>query len=239
MSLAAAIARIEEIQGAFAPRDVTPVQQSSNGGAAAPTAVTASASSANAFSNLLSRSLGNTNPALTMPLSSPAGFPGAAAVGGTVPTSFNTGGAAAPGAQAMVALAQGEIGQAEYPDGGNDSPRIATYREATAGSGVGPWCAYFVSWLGQQSGMPLGESGQGFGRVDDVYAWAQSVGRAVPNGPGATPQPGDLIVWDEHIGMVEQVLPDGRVQTIEGNSSNQVKRNVHEAGSALGYVRMS
>jgi hypothetical protein len=234
MSLAAAIARIEEIQGAFAPRDTTPVQPS-NGGAAAPTAVTASASSANAFSNLLNRSLGNTNPALAMPLSSPAGF----VTGLGAPTSVSNGGAAPGGAPAMVALAQGEIGQAEYPDGSNDSPRISTYREATAGSGVGPWCAYFVSWLGQQTGNPLGESGQGFGRVDDVYAWAQSTGRAVPNGPGATPQPGDLIVWDEHIGMVEQVLPDGRVQTIEGNSSNQVKRNVHEAGSALGYVRMS
>ena len=32
--------------------------------------------------------------------------------------------------------------------------------------------------------------------------------------------PGDLIVWDgRHIGIVESVLPDGRIQTIEGNSS--------------------
>lgn len=231
MSLAAAIARIEEIQGSFAQRDLTQVQ-TSNGGAAAPTAVTASASSANAFSNLLNGAMSNTS--LAVPISSPAGFVNAMGA----PVAVGNGGASA-GAQGMIALAQGEVGQAEYPPGSNDSPRISTYREATAGSGVGPWCAYFVSWLGQQAGTPLGESGQGFGRVDDVYAWAQSTGRAVPNGPGVTPQPGDLIVWDEHIGMVEQVLPDGRVQTIEGNSSDQVKRNVHEAGSALGYVRMS
>ncbi len=241
MSLAAAIARIEELQSTFAPRDLTPVQPNASGGASVPSAVTATASSANSFSNLLNGALGgNTNPALAAPISAPGGFvTGLSGVNG-VP-SLTSGGVAVPGTgvQKMIALAQGEVGQAEYPDGSNDSPRIATYREATAGSGVGPWCAYFTSWLGQQAGMPLGESGQGFGRVDDVYAWAQSTGRAVPNGPGVTPNPGDLIVWDEHIGMVEQVLPDGRVQTIEGNSSNKVSRNVHDAGSALGYVRMS
>ncbi|MDO8211383.1 CHAP domain-containing protein [Conexibacter sp. CPCC 206217] len=233
MSLAAAIARIDEIKSTFTP-DLIPVP--SNGGAAAPagtaapTAVTATASSANGFSNLLNGAMSNTLPAV--PISGPGGF-----VNATVPVTSN--GGAPAGAQAMVALAQGEVGQAEFPPGSNDSPRIATYREATAGSGVGPWCAYFTSWLGEQAGTPLGDNGQGFGRVDDVYAWAQRVGRAVPNGPGVVPNPGDLIVWDEHIGMVEQVLPDGRIQTIEGNSSDQVKRNVHEQGSALGYVRMS
>jgi hypothetical protein len=228
MSLAAAIARIDEIQSSFAPRDLTPVQ-TTTGGAAAPTAVTATASSANPFSNVLHGALSNTS--LAPPISGPGGFVNATGI-------VNNGGAGG-GAQAMVALAQGEVGQAEFPPGSNDSPRIATYREATAGSGVGPWCSYFTSWLAQQAGTPLGDSGQGFGRVDDVYAWAQRTGRAVPNGPGAVPRSGDLIVWDEHIGMVEQVLPDGRIQTIEGNSSDQVKRNVHEPGSALGYVRMS
>jgi hypothetical protein len=246
MSLAAAIARIDEIQSSFAPRDLTPVQET-NGGAAAPTAVTATASSANPFSNVLGSALGGTpgmlpNTALGQPISSPAGFPGApvgtAGLASPVGAVYN-GGAPAGGAQAMVAIAQGEVGQAEFPPGSNDSPRIATYRGATAGSGVGPWCSYFTSWVAQQAGMPLGDSGQGFGRVDDVYAWAQQNGRAVPNGPGVVPRPGDLIVWDEHIGMVESVLPDGRIQTIEGNSSDQVKRNVHEPGSALGYVRMS
>jgi len=231
MSLAAAIARIDEIQSALQPRLPEPVQASTNGGASMPTAVTATAASANGFSNVLSGALANAGVAVPGALApSPYG-----AVNGAWPVT----GGAGHGNQLIVQLAQRELGQAEFPPGSNDPPRIAEYRTATAGSGVGPWCAYFTSWLGQQAGMPLGDHGQGFGRVDDVYAWAQRVGRAVPNGPGAVPRPGDLIVWDEHIGIVEQVLPDGRVQTIEGNSSNQVKRNVHEAGSALGYVRMS
>src|SRR5688572_1537187 len=70
--------------------------------------------------------------------------------------------------QAIVALIQKEVGQAEQPPGTNDSPRIAQYRQATAGSGVGPWCAYFTSWAAREAGVPLGDQGQGYGRVDDV-----------------------------------------------------------------------
>jgi hypothetical protein len=141
--------------------------------------------------------------------------------------------------QALLAKVQAEVGQAEQPPGSNDSPRIAQYRQATAGSGVGPWCAYFVSWAAREAGVPLGDQGQGFGRVDDVWSWAQRSGKAIPVGAG-TPQPGDLVVWDEHIGVVESVLPDGRVQTVEGNSSDQVSRRVHDQGGdgAVGYVRL-
>jgi hypothetical protein len=144
-----------------------------------------------------------------------------------------------PAGQAIVNLVRGEVGQAEQPPGSNDSPRIAQYRQATAGSGAGPWCAYFTSWAAREAGVPLGDAGQGFGRVDDVYAWAQRSGKAIPAGSGA-PQPGDLIVWDEHIGVVESVLPDGSVQTIEGNSSDAVTRRTHDAtgDGAIGYVRL-
>jgi hypothetical protein len=143
------------------------------------------------------------------------------------------------GGSPMTTIAGAEVGQAEQPPGSNDSPRIAQYRTATTGSGVGPWCAYFVSWVARQAGTPLGDNGEGFGSVDALYGWAQRAGRAIPNGPGVVPRPGDLIVWDEHIGIVEQVLPDGRIRTLEGNSSDKVSRNVHEFSGALGYVRMS
>ena len=139
---------------------------------------------------------------------------------------------------AIVAAAAGEVGQKEQPPGSNDSPRIAQYRQAVAGSpGPGPWCAYFVSWAARQAGMPVGEGGRGDASVDSMYAWAQRVGRA--EGGDYKPKPGDLIIWDEHMGIVEAVMPDGSVKTIEGNSSDQVIRRTHPAGSALGYIRMS
>ena len=139
--------------------------------------------------------------------------------------------------QRMLAAAQAEIGQAEQPPGSNDSPRIAEYRSATAGSGVGPWCSYFVSWAAKQAGAPVGEQGQGFGAVAATWDWAQRTGRAIP--AGSTPQPGDLVVWDEHIGLVSGVDADGTIHTVEGNSSDQVIRRVHgrDGDGATGYVR--
>lgn len=140
----------------------------------------------------------------------------------------------------MVSIASGEVGQSEQPPGSNDSPRIAMYRSATAGNpGPGPWCAYFVSWVARQAGVPLGDQGQGFGAVDSLYAWAQRAGRAYTLGAGRTPQPGDLIVFHEHIGIVESVDANGDIHTIEGNSSDQVARRVPPPGDAVGFVRMS
>jgi hypothetical protein len=146
--------------------------------------------------------------------------------------------AGTPAGQAILNAIRPEVGVAEQPPGSNDSPRIAQYRQATAGSGVGPWCAYFVSWAARQAGVPLGDQGQGFGRVDDVFAWAQKTGKALP--AGSTPAPGDLIVWDEHIGVVESVDPDGTIHTIEGNSSDKVSQRTYgsDGGGAVGYVRL-
>lgn len=152
---------------------------------------------------------------------------------------LQTGGVGAPLASSAglraLSFAQQEVGVAEQPPGSNDAPRIADYRASTAGAGIGPWCGYFVSWAAKQAGAPLGEAGQGFGAVASAWDWAQRTGRAVQ-----TPQAGDLIVWDgTHIGIVESVDPDGKVHTIEGNSSNAVTRRTHDrtGDGATGYIR--
>ncbi len=169
---------------------------------------------------------------------SSAGIAGAA--GTTTPLGFS-GATGATAGQRALALAQGEVGQTEQPPGSNDSPRIADYRASTAGAGIGPWCAYFVSWAAQGAGTPIGEAGQGFGSVSAVADWAQRTGRWNPAASGAPPQAGDLIVWGgQHIGIVESVDPDGKIHTIEGNSSNAVTRRTHDASGdgATGYVRL-
>jgi CHAP domain len=143
--------------------------------------------------------------------------------------------------QRIVAIAETQVGQAEQPPGSNESPAIAQYRTATAGAVPGaPWCAYFASWAARQAGEPLGSQGQGLGAVSEIWSWAQSVGRAIPNGPGVAPQPGDLIVFGgEHVGIVKQVLPNGDIETIEGNYENKVALNVRAPSEPTGYVNMS
>ena len=211
MSVQDVLARISEIQSGLAPPPSAPATQPAAGNGAQ-------------FSQMLQQATGATPDAMSASSTAPP------AASGPAP--------ATAGGAGVLAAAQREVGVAEQPPGSNDSPRIAAYRRATAGSGVGPWCAYFTSWAAREAGMPVGDQGQGFGSVDALYSWAQRAGRAVPNGPGVVPRPGDLIVWDEHIGIVENVQPDGSIATIEGNSSDRVSRRVHPASSALGYVRM-
>jgi hypothetical protein len=141
----------------------------------------------------------------------------------------------------IVAIAESQIGQTEQPPGSNESPAIAQYRTATAGAIPGaPWCAYFASWAARQAGAPIGANGEGLGAVSEIWSWAQSAGRAIPNGPGVTPQPGDLIVFgDEHVGIVKDVLPNGDIQTVEGNYENKVSQNVRTPTEATGYVDMN
>jgi hypothetical protein len=181
----------------------------------------------------------------------PAATPPAQSFASVMGTTANVPGSPAPGAAAgwtpagagapaAVQAAEGEVGQAEQPPGSNDAPRIAEYRTAVAGAGVGPWCAQFVSWCAKQAGTPLGEAGQGFQSVEAVAAWAQRTGRWQP--AGSTPQPGDLIVWGgRHIGLVESVDPSGSIHTIEGNSSNAVSKRTYgrDGGGATGFVRLA
>ncbi|MEV4422425.1 CHAP domain-containing protein [Patulibacter sp. NPDC049589] len=144
------------------------------------------------------------------------------------------------GSTPMIDAARSQAGVVEQPPGSNDSPQIATYRQAVAGSpGPGPWCAYFVSWAASQAGTPLGDQGQGFGSVDHMWSWAQGAGRGVPNGPGVVPNVGDVIVLNQHTGIVTGVRPDGTVETIEGNSSDRVAERTHPAGEAIGYIRVA
>ncbi len=149
---------------------------------------------------------------------------------------------AAPGGAGsrIVAAAESQIGQAEQPPGSNESPAIAEYRSATAGAVPGaPWCAYFASWAARAAGEPIGSGGQGLGSVSEIWSWAQSTGRALPNGPGVVPKPGDLIVFGgEHVGIVRGVLPGGEISTIEGNYENKVSTNTRSASEATGYVSM-
>jgi hypothetical protein len=228
MSLETALSRITQLNTLLVGPTAAPAPAPA---APATTTTTTAAPSSDDFAQMLR----------TASVATPAGATAAPTTTGAAtavaPAAAPTGNSAAA---RMVAMAQAEVGQAEQPPGSNNSPRIAQYRSATAGApGPGPWCAYFTSWLARGAGVPVGDHGEGFGSVDALYAWAQKSGRAIPTSSGQDPKPGDLIVWDEHIGIVESVRPDGSIQTIEGNSSDRVSRRVHAKGDAIGYVRMS
>ena len=177
----------------------------------------------------------------------PAGVPLAPGVGATM-TPFGVAPVAAAGGgtvgQRIAAIATAELGVAEEPPGSNDGARIAQYRTATRGSGVGPWCAYFTSWVAAQAGVPIGPDGSGLGYVPTVRQWAEQTGRYVPAGSGP-PQVGDLVTFDrdgdgvlDHMGVITGVRPDGGIDTVEGNSSDAVSARSYGPGGYAGLVRL-
>lgn len=214
MSIEATLARVGLIRQDLAdPAALINQGTVITGGTQAPVSTSAPAASGASFASALAQA-SNPDPAM--------------------PAASNT-----PGGR-IVAAAETQLGQTEQPPGSNESPAITAYREATAGAEPGaPWCAYFASWAARQAGEPIGPTGEGLGSVGAIWSWAQSSGRAIPNGPGVVPQPGDLIVFgDSHVGIVKEVLPSGQIATIEGNYENKVAANVRSPGEATGYVNM-
>ena len=90
------------------------------------------------------------------------------------------------------------------------------------------WCACFISWCAYQSG-DLDISIPKFSAVKEGIQYYQDKGQWKDK--NYIPKTGDLIFFDwqqdgisDHVGIIERV-ENNIIYTIEGNSSNQVKRN--------------
>ncbi len=255
MSVESVLARVATIEQAIAnPAALLATNAAGTGGTAVPAAPEPTQAGGSSFAQALQSAnesqSGTATPTNTAPTSiaptSAGGLETATPLlgvssAGALTSTPGISGTTTTSAQQIVRTAESQLGQTEQPPGSNESPAIAMYRTASAGASPGaPWCAYFASWAARQAGEPLGANGEGLGSVGQIWSWAQSTGRAIPNGPGVTPQPGDLIVFgDEHVGIVRDVLPSGDIQTIEGNYENKVAANVRTPTEATGYVNMS
>ncbi len=266
MSVESVLARVAAIEQAVAnPASLLAASNATTGGTPAPVAAEPPTGGGTSFAQALQSASAGTDagataagPTLTptAPYTSPStpAYPDSATAGLATPASYLLGTSAGAPVSALgtpssvgglgeqiVRIAESQLGQTEQPPGANESPAIAMYRTATAGAIPGaPWCAYFASWAARQAGEPLGANGEGLGSVAQISSWAQSAGRAIPNGPGVVPQPGDLIVFgDEHVGIVREVLPNGDIATIEGNYENKVAANVRTPTEATSYVNMN
>ncbi len=129
------------------------------------------------------------------------------------------------GGQMILSVTAGEIGYQEQPGG---------YTKYGAWFGIpnGAWCAMFTSWCAEQCGLIQSGACPKLSVSNDIMNWFKNKNQWYAG--GTTPPAGAYIVfdWDKdsianHIGFVEYV-EDGRVHTIEGNSSNRVRRNSYK-----------
>ena len=128
-----------------------------------------------------------------------------------------------------VEVATREVGVAEDPPGSNRGPRVQTYQAATTLAGTGwPWCAAFVQWVWTQAGVETdccSASTEAMWLMGRAKGWLSD-----------TPLPGCAILWrGVHTGIVVAVS-DGVVETVEGNSGDQVARRTRAIGQGETYL---
>ncbi|WP_206911560.1 hypothetical protein IGL98_000487 [Enterococcus sp. DIV0840] len=139
----------------------------------------------------------------------------------------------------LIKIAEGEIGN----KGGEKYWRWFGFDSQVS------WCAVFVSWVSDQAGyLDEGRLPKSASTLEMVQ-WFKGIKKYQPATSSYTPKIGDLIFFDwdggktgkDHVGIVEYF--DGNtIQTIEGNSENEVKRNTYAVDSVVisgyGITRM-
>jgi hypothetical protein len=112
-----------------------------------------------------------------------------------------------------------------------------------------PWCDMSVTYWARHSGnasavLPKGDRAYTVAHAQDGKDLGRWHAGTVENIKRYA-KPGAPIFFDwggsnaigaiDHIGVIEHVLPDGRVQTIEGNSGDACKRRVRSADVIAGF----
>lgn len=105
------------------------------------------------------------------------------------------------------------------------------------------WCADFVSWVVDKARANKAywnsPKGTPVNRWPAVRTWENAASRAGDYRFGTTGiKPGDIVTYGgggQHINIVEKVLGGGRFQTIGGNESDRIRRQVRT--TARGYGR--
>ncbi|MER7133041.1 CHAP domain-containing protein [Streptosporangium saharense] len=154
-------------------------------------------------------------------------------------------------AQQILDIASRQIGVSENAQGGGtkfQSWYMSTERarETTARDGGriqdyanAPWCAMFVSWVGEQAGI---RPTMGWDAYTVTHAkWFKENGHW-----GTAPKPGAVVYFDwqgskdidgiDHVGFVKQDNGNGTITTIEGNTGNgKVEQRVRPTSQVVGY----
>ncbi|MFF4412179.1 CHAP domain-containing protein [Streptosporangium sp. NPDC001559] len=154
-------------------------------------------------------------------------------------------------AQQVLNIASQQIGVSENAQGGGtkfhswymsserakettarDGGRVQDYANA-------PWCAMFVSWVGEQAGI---RPTMGWDAYTVTHAkWFRDNGHW-----GTTPKPGAVVYFDwkggkdldgiDHVGFVKQDNGNGTITTIEGNTGNgKVEQRIRPTSQVVGY----
>ena len=105
------------------------------------------------------------------------------------------------------------------------------------------WCADFATYVTKEALRANGKSipsGFGSSSVAGLKSWGQKNGRYTTDVSQA--KPGDIVIFNwSHTGIVKNILADGTVVTIEGNTSDKVAERKYSpnSGKINGFVQVA
>ena len=137
-------------------------------------------------------------------------------------------------ASRIIDLAKKQIGVTEYPpDSNNVKYNTAYYGREVSGSKYA-WCCTFIWWLFKKLGASeLFYGGDKTASCTTLMSYYKKCGQEVKQY-----LPGDIVFYDwgkkdgyaYHVGIITDVLPDGRIKAVEGNTS---KNGSQDNGGAV------
>ena len=150
-----------------------------------------------------------------------------------------------------LGIAASQVGQMEDPLGSNRGPMVDKYLKAVGVSLTGTpdsraWCMAFVFWAYDQAATQLGVPNVAPRTAGCLDHWGRA--RFVSGAVRITAdqvmadlslvKPGQIFICDfgsglGHTGIVERMLPDGRLVTVEGNTNTDGSR------SGVGVFRLN
>jgi len=128
--------------------------------------------------------------------------------------------------ESLVSIAKSELGKPHgIESGGNNRVLYNNYSGEF-------WCAYFVSWCSKQAGI-IDDKVPFFTYTGNGEAWFKEKGKWENN--NYTPNPGDIVFFPNHVGIVDYVDDLGKIHTIEGNYSDKVSEVTRSKSEIRGY----
>ena len=144
-----------------------------------------------------------------------------------------------------IEIAVKQLGVQEIPKGSNSGPEVEIYLKSV-GLGKGySWCMAFVYWCVQRAAEQTGSINP-LKKTGGVLAQYN----AKPELRQNVPEPGSIFILDfgkglGHTGIVEKILPNGFIQTLEGNTNTDgsregyaVCRRKREVNSCKGFLKL-
>jgi RTX calcium-binding nonapeptide repeat (4 copies) len=142
-----------------------------------------------------------------------------------------------------VVWAVRQAGTCEQPLGSNRGPQVDQW-ERRAGFLGAPWCGIFIHEAYFRAGLDLDN---GMASTDWIREAAEAEGGRLVQIPLSRARRGDLVLFDfvpgdgdpdSHVGLVRGAPLNGAVPTIEGNTSDCVRKHNRSAADVVMAVRI-